>query len=247
MTTLAIFAGQSNAGGYGMSPSTLPSTLATANYGQTYVWGGSYGTPWFGVYQPGVNSGNSNLPTMWGPEAQFAYDFRQANPTETLIIVKVTQGSTTLASNASAMDWSPSTHELFDLTTSNIQAARSALAANGVTVDHEVVLWMQGESDAGSAATAAAYGANLTDFLAHVRTDWLHDADGKVAVGRIADSPMAYDGVVRTAQRAVDQADPDTLSFNTIGFPMQADGLHYAAGGHVALGASFFDAFDVWF
>ena len=45
MIYLAVFAGQSNSLGYGMSAATLPAPLQGANLGQTYIWGGSYGAP----------------------------------------------------------------------------------------------------------------------------------------------------------------------------------------------------------
>ena len=250
MIYLAVFAGQSNALGYGMSTATLPSPLQGADLGQTYIWGGGYGARYWGVMQPGVNTGNENEPQAWGPEVQFAYDFHQAHPDDVLLIVKVALGSTGLAPDPAALDWSPSTHELFDLTTANINRARAAfMAAQGTEAPQaSVVFWMQGETDAGTPEGAAAYHDNLTEFLAHVRSDWMHDPTGKVVAARITDAPaLNHNLTVRQAQWQVDQEDENLVTFKTIGFGMQPDLIHYGAGGHVALGHADYAAFDGWF
>lgn len=249
MIYLAVFAGQSNSLGYGMSAATLPAPLQGANLGQTYIWGGSYGAPYWGVMQPGVNTGNENAPGAWGEEVQFAYDFRQAHPDDVLLIVKVALGSTTLAAGPD-LDWAPGSHELFDLTTANINRARAAfMAAQGVEAPRpSVVFWGQGESDAGTQEGAAAYHDNLEDFLAHVRSDWMHDPAGKVVASRITDSPwLNHNLAVRQAQWQVDQEDANLVTYKTIGFDMQPDLIHFDAGGHIARGHADYAAFDGWF
>jgi hypothetical protein len=250
MIYLAIFAGQSNALGFGMSAATLPSPLQSADLGQTYIWGANYGVRYWGAMQAGVNTGNSDAPQAWGPEVQFAYDFRQAHPNDVLLIVKVALGSTGLAADPAELDWSPSTHELFDLTTANINRARAAFtAAQGTEAPlPSVVFWMQGEADAGTQASAGAYRDNLTDFLAHVRSDWMHDPAGKVVAPRITDSPwLNHNLTVRQAQWLVDQEDDNLVTFKTIGFEMQPDLIHYGPDGYTAIGSGYYTAFNNWF
>lgn len=248
MTTLVVFAGQSNALGFGLNLASLPAHLAHPN-ASAYIFnaGGSY----WGALTPGVNSGTTTNPQAWGPEAQFAYDFGIAHPGEILLIVKSAKGSTGLASDASALDWSPtSPGELFDLTDAAIDTARAAFlsatgqAAPGVTA----TFWMQGETDATTAGAAAAYDDNLGAFLAAVRSQWMDDPHGKVIAGRITDSAaLPFNADVRVAQWAVDQTDADFTTFKTIGFAMQPDAIHYAAAGAVDIGHADYAAFDGWF
>lgn len=244
MTTyLVVIAGQSNALGYGMNLSTLPSNLVAPNP-KAYIFGGTY---WGGL-QPGVNTGTANNPQAWGPEAEFAYRFGLAHPTDTLLLVKSAHGSTGLAEDPNALDWSPdSVGEMFDLTDAVIDAARAAyMAATGkVAPGVSAVFWMQGETDATNPTSAAAYGAHLIDFLAAARSEWMGDANGYIGLGRITDTAGAYSLDVRQAEWSVDQADANLESFKTIGYAMQSDGVHYAAGGQIALGDGFYEGWAV--
>lgn len=133
---------------------------------------------------------------------------------------------------------------MFDFATATIDAARGNLNGGPYAFSQwDATLWMQGEDDALSATKAAAYQANLHDFAAQVRAQWMEDPGGKIVVGRITDSPsLPHNLDVRVGQWAEDQADGHMVSFKTIGFQMQPDTVHYAPEGHVALGAAFYDA-----
>lgn len=237
---LVVFAGQSNMVGFGMTLASLPAHLAGFNYGQTYIWSDALGC--WGVLQPGVNTGTPANPQAWGPEVQFAHAFRLANPDAVLLIVKSAKGSTGLAQDPAVPDWSPASDgELFDLTAERIAAARASIGAPAP----EAVFWMQGENDALTAAPAAAYADNLAAFLAAARAEWMGDSAGYVGLARIGDgAALPHSLAVRQAQWQVDQADASAESFKTIGFDLQADGIHLAAGGQVQLGQSFFDAWS---
>jgi Ca2+-binding RTX toxin-like protein len=238
--TFVVFAGQSNTGGYGMSTSTL--TSAWKPDPLTLIWN-NQAKQWVEM-NPGVNTGYPGHMSTWGPEVQFALDFRAAHPDEVLRIVKDAEGGTPLNQDTATWhyDWSPaSTDELFDRTTVNIQQAGAA--AGGERPD--AVFFGQGEEDANSAAAARAYGPNLTAFVDAVRTEWMGDPDGKIGIFQIGDNPT-YAADVRTAQQQVDAADPDLASFDTANLPLQADGLHYAAAGFEAIGASYFDFYAAW-
>src|SRR4051812_32807820 len=98
-----VLAGQSNALGY--------LNTGAADYAfddLTYIWN-NVATGWERMI-PGVNTGTPNNPTAWGPEVAFAQDFRASHPDEVLMIVKSVQGSTGVAADPVAMDWSPSSH-----------------------------------------------------------------------------------------------------------------------------------------
>ena len=236
---LVLFAGQSNALGFGntgpapYTPTWRVQMWTDTNHNGVWDVGDN-----FNAMVPGVNTGTPNHPTAWGPEVQFANDWLAANPAGILYIGKVAKGSTALAQN-DGLDWSPASRgELFD------QAATVALhmRANLGVSKLDAVFWMQGEQDATNADWAATYDVNLTSFISEVRSQWMNEPDGYVGLGRITDSvalPFSLD--VRVAQWAEDQTDPNLHSFKTIGFDMQEDGLHYSTAGQVALGAAFFD------
>ena len=246
--TLVVFAGQSNAVGFGMSPATLPAHLSQPNP-NAYIFDGNY----WGVLTPGVNTGTAINPQAWGPEAQFAYDFGVQRPGELLLIVKNTftvKGSTPLAQDG-GLDWSPTTlGEMFDFTDVTIAAAKQAFtSATGQPAPAvSATFWMQGEQDALSATHAAAYQTNFEAWLAAVRSDWMDNPQGYIGAGRITDSAaLPHNADVRVAQWAADQVDPNLATFKTIGFGMQPDTVHYDASGLQALGSAFFTLFDGWF
>jgi hypothetical protein len=240
--TEVIFAGQSNALGFG---NTGPAPYSPTP--QVQIWAlqadGSY--QW-NYMRPGVNTGMPANPTVWGPEVQFANDWlgQHAGDGTYLWVLKVTKGSTGLAADPAALDWSPhSSGEMYDLAVSQANAAMHNLDGTPYAFSrYDALFWMQGEQDALVAGKAAAYGANLGELLTDARADMMHDPAGYVGVGRITDSAALPDSLdVRQAEWQVDQADAHMESFKTIGFAMQPDGLHYAAAGHIALGDGFFD------
>jgi hypothetical protein len=238
IVAFVVFAGQSNALGYGMDRSTLPGDAA-APLGSTFIWNND-GWRWE-VMQPGVNTGTPAHPQAWGPEVAFALGFRAGHPDEPLYIVKSVKGGTGLAQDPDAMDWSPASRgEMFDLTTQRVAVARATL--HGPVVD--AVFLFQGEADAMTATAAAAYEANLRDWLAAIRADWMRDPQGEIAFGRISDQAPFVEQV-REAQAAVDRDDLYAASFDTCDFAMQDDGLHYAAGAFLEIGVSFYAAFEI--
>lgn len=236
--THIIVAGQSNALGY-LNTGAAP-YVPTA---RVQIWadtnGDGVGDAW-NYLNPGVNTGLPANPTAWGPEVEIANRWLADHATGNLWIDKVTKGSTGLAQDANALDWSPESRgEMFDAATASVDAARHNLDATGYAFARwDAVEWMQGETDATDQAKALAYGANLTDLLSHVRADW--DVT-QFVIGRISDSAaLAYNADVRVAQWAVDQADSSAVSFKTIGLAMQPDAIHVAD--QVGLGNGFYDA-----
>lgn len=235
---VVLFAGQSNALG---APDG-----ATADYTPSWrvqMWTDVDGDGVGDIFLPlipGWNTGTPANPRANGPEVEFARQWLLAHPgpDDTLYIGKLAKGETPLAASA-GLDWSPESQgEMFDR--AQLVAARM-MAALGV--DHlSAVFWMQGETDATNPDWAAHYADHLRAFLTAVRAEWMHDPDGYIGLGRITDSAaLAYNFDVRVAQWQVDQEDPHTESFKTIGYEMQPDDLHYDATGQAALGRAFFD------
>ena len=238
--TLIVFAGQSNMGVYGNDVSSVTGLWSASPL--TQIWNST--AQRFEELHPGVNSGYGGAPSSWGPEVEFAIDFRAAHPGETLYIVKSVAGGTQLAQDIAQYhsDWSPmSTGELFDQTTQMITQASAA--AGGLRP--AALFFGQGEEDATHQATAQAYGGNLSAFFSAVRASWLHDPNGKIGFFEIGNSPP-YAAGVRAGQLSVDQADANALSFDSAGLPLQADGLHLAPAGVNTSGDNFFQFFRGW-
>jgi hypothetical protein len=234
-----VFAGQSNALGFGMRRETLPAEYAQIDW-WTWIWNNDTGG--FQVMVPGFNTGTANNPQAWGPEVAFAHQFHQEHPGEILFIVKSAKGSTSLAQNDDGLDWSPTSQgELFDLTAERVGAARQFLGDMAV----DAVFIVQGEQDGFDPDAAAVYGENLTAWLNAIRHDWMGRDDGRVAFAQIADTHEGFHAV-REAQAAVDAADPFAASIDAGYLPLQADGLHYAAEGFLQIGQGFYSLFDDW-
>lgn len=230
---LVVVAGQSNALGFGVKPAELPAGSARPDP-YTFILTNGH----FDVMEPGVNTGTSANPTAWGPEVQYARDFRATHPGELLFIVKVVKGSTGLAADPDHADWSPhSRGELFDEAAAAIAKAKAI-----VHLPVHSVLWMQGEEDATDAAKAGAYLGNEADLFAHIRTAWGDDAT-KIIVGRIgAETGLPFADQVREAQDSADVLDPAAKTISTDGLPLQDDHLHLNGAGELALGDAFYQA-----
>lgn len=235
-----VFAGQSNTGGAFMTASTLPGTWAPDPL--TLIWNDDRGA--WEQMAPGVNTGFGPMPEAWGPEVAFAMQFRAEHPDEVLRIVKSAWGGSPLAQDNGAWkyDWSPrSEDEIFDATTRMIH--RASAAADGARP--EAVFWGQGETDAETAASAAAYRANLPELFAAIRADWLQDADGHIGFYRI-NSSAPNGPEVRYAQSETDQADGAADSVDARAYPLLGDGLHFSAEGYRMSGEDYFRLFEAW-
>lgn len=233
LSMLLVVAGQSNALGFRVGAAELPAYARQADP-MVQIWT----ERGFEPMRPGINTGTPNNPTAWGPEVEFAHDWRRDHPGERLFIVKSTRGSTALAADPKHADWSPaSADKLFAST------ARAAAAA-GVQVGFQpsLILWMQGEQDATDAAWAHAYGDNLTVLFREMRTKWA-DAGARIVFGRIGAAPgLRYADEVRTAQAQVAAAHPDVAMVDTDGLSLQADRLHLDGRGEIGLGDAFYRA-----
>ncbi len=238
LPVMIIVAGQSNALGYTLGAADLPPHLAAP--GPAKIW--SPQARAFVPLQPAANTGAPNNPQTWGPEAQFAYRWRQDHACAPLYVVKYARGETGLAPDPAARDWSPSSHgDLWDAASAEIDAAKAVLAAQGLAPRVRAVLWMQGETDAQSPAKSRAYAANLAAFVAQVRARW-GDADTIVQIGQIdRPGPAGWDAV-RQAQAQVAGGDAKTTLTDTDPFERQpADGVHLTASGQVRLGDGFYE------
>lgn len=193
----------------------------------------------FNAMVPGVNTGSFGQPAAWGPEVAIANAWlADGGQGGILWIGKVAKGETTIVAN-DGLDWAPgSAGELFDMGAFVAQSMRANLGVDAL----DAVFWMEGETAAQVQAWAQAYGDALADFLPAVRERWMGDPDGRIVLARIGDGPaLPYGFDVRLAQWQAAQADPNTEGFRTLDLERQADGLHLAPVGVLAVGQGFYD------
>ena len=240
MSSLVVIAGQSNALGFGLGYGDLPSYALTPDP-NVKIWNGSA----FVTMEPTVNTGAPGDTDAWGPEVEFAHKWRLDHPGETLYIVKYARGTTGLASDPGQSDWSPSSGELFAATKGQIDGAKAALNAAGLSYEVGAILWMQGETDASDAAKASAYQSNLANLFSQMRLQW-GDAETSIFLGQISTkSNFAYEAAVQAAQYNVDLADSNTFMTVTDSFGMQPDDIHFSRLGQESLGGGFYDNYEL--
>lgn len=232
--------GQSNAGGHNVVASQLPSYLQNFDFGQTYIFNGD--GPYWGVYQPGVNSGLPNQPQSFGPEVMTLYRLRLEHPDAIILLWKSTKGSTGVAYDTTQVDWHPnSTGEMFDTTTARIAAGKAFLGFDPGPI---TVIFRGGETDATDALKAAQHVENAEALVAAARLEWGAD---HFVFANINAPAVAFENAVRAAQTYVDLRDPLVHSFSTEGFGLQADGVHDNVDGILAVGQGFYDTITSWF
>lgn len=231
-----VIAGQSNAVGFNLTAGDLPQ--GGFEDPRTLIWDGSTFKP----LRPGVNTGAPRQPEAWGPEVAFARRWRAEHPDDTLYIVKSARGSTGIANDPAALDWSPESGELFAATSAEIAEAKAALRAEGDPESVDAILWVQGEADAVTAAKAEAYDENLEALFAAMRANW--GAEAHILFSQVSPRPaLPFGTQVRTAQARVDQADDLAIMASAETLETQPDRLHYSAAGQIALGEAFYELY----
>lgn len=235
-TDVLLVAGESEAIVNGLLASDLPTHLVASDSG-IKVWNGSsFVTLTNGTNNSGLCVGGSSSQN-WGPEAEFAYQYRLIS-SQTLYIVKLGASGTILDVNSSGTDWNAgSTGKLFDQMTTYATGAMSALS--GVTPKARVswVLWQQGVNDAADNTHANNYATNLAAFLAKVKTTW-GDSATRVIIGRM---PNLSASTFRAAVRAAQVSQAGFAWVDTDSFPLQGDGVHFNGTGAVDLGLAMFN------
>lgn len=236
---LFLFLGQSNMSAVGtVDSSTLPAHLIASDR-NIYIW--NDGTLKFQVLVNGTN--NNQFNKQWGPEAEFSYQWRLANPSKTFFMYKLGYDGSFLAQGESPADWNPASKgKIFDTVTGKIPALRSGMSMIGPSISHIHVLWMQGESDATDTKAANAYAANLATFFTQTRIRW-GDARTKIIVGRIRTTAGSFASTVRAAQQLTVSGDSNSALVDTDFYPLARDRLHYTPMGIIRLGGDMYSAY----
>jgi hypothetical protein len=262
-TKVFLLGGQSNMAGLGGFPNDTPQPgygadkplPAPYNVVQTDVnfWnysGALLPNPWNsnGINNPDIGTTWVSLqngfgwePVEFGPEVSFGYRLHNLFPGDQIYLVKLGVNGSDLANS-----WNPNgtggNYNLFQL---RVNAAIKNLTDDGNPPTVAGMIWMQGDSDAQNAATAAAYEANLTNLIEHVRNDF--DSPGmRFVIGRITTyydtNPTAGgNATVRDAQVFVGSHFPNTACIDTDDLQWAYD-AHYGTQGQIDLGIRFANA-----
>jgi cysteine-rich repeat protein len=254
-----IVGGQSNAVGYGSDANLLPPALY-APQADVRFWfdEGSF----FSIVNPSlrIDSGDAFVPlafqsdpstlTFAGPVDGFGPEIKLGRLLADAASMQIAVVKFAVSGSSLAVDWNPATpgsfyHQMRD----DVAGALAALAAAGDSGQVAAFFWMQGEADAMTGPTAAAYEANLTAFIAQLRAD-LANAALPFVFGRInvnIDTSCCFSfpfkDAVRTAQANVAGAVARTAMVDTDDLPLIADTLHFTAAGQLGLGERFANAY----
>jgi hypothetical protein len=244
-----LVGGQSNADGYG-NTSQLPAALRAPQPDIDFYHGngGGFSTlpanQWIRL-QPGSGSMKANAGNF-GPELNFGIEIHQALGAQTarIAVVKRARGGSSLntdwlpGGNATTKGDGPD-YQAFQTTVNNALASLKTLYP-GVAVQLEGMVWHQGEADAASPASANAYKANLTRFIADIRATYGKDL--KFGIVQLSNNQTqlkpTHLATVKAAQAAVATADPRNYLVTTDDLPMRGSSkIHLGTPGNLAIGS----------
>jgi hypothetical protein len=240
-----VFAGQSNGITFFPAPNTaFPGGWSTD--AGILIWNGN-GAP--GAWNTYIPNTNSNTPGVaggayWGPEAEFARQWRLGSP-RPLRIVKYCIGSTGIVHPFGGKDWSAYTGGLFSDLRDEIVNGVIGLPA-GTVISIKAFVWIGNESDTADATEAGKVQRELQMWFEGIRdVTGRPNARGIVALCKDAAPNGAFTSIVRGAQRYVGllprnaYADQANLTFaNTV------PGSHLTPASVVQHGADLYRAFN---
>jgi len=185
----------------------------------------------------------------FGPEVKLGYDLSRAfeqQPGTQLVIIKYAKGGSSLHSDWKAGGDATTTNDgnFYKTFQQVVTDGLAKLHANypSDTIKLAAMVWVQGESDiVSSAANAAAYGANLTTFIADLRLTF--DPALPFFLSRISNQQTSYTAnpnytTVRAGQASVAANVAGAYMIDTDGaaFGVNADNIHFNATGQLSLG-----------
>ncbi len=210
-------------------------------------YGGAYAMPrvdipcWFFLYpdgSPGApysstafealdGPGGSAIRNV-GPEVNFMIDLHDTFGRTDLRLHKVVRGG------AAIEEWLPADEDMwFELLNSY------AVMRKATGYGPDLVVWVQGESDATTEIRANAYNARWTSLVSNIRTAFgqprLQFIDCRLSANT-STIIMPWRDTVNAAKDAVAAADDYIETLNTDAFGIQVDGVHYTLGGFEDLG-----------
>jgi hypothetical protein len=177
----------------------------------------------------------------FGPEVTFSRKLVQAgyNPA----IFKFTQGATSIFQH-----WlNPGDAGLYDSMVASLNTAITELENQGHTVNVRGLVWIQGESDSNTDASANAYFNNLTTLLNDLRTNVINNPELPIILGvdeqffNLTDHERHQ--ILNTHQDIA--LNDENIKFTSMyGYP-KADVTHLTPEGLISHGEDLFDSFQL--
>ncbi|MDW7690222.1 sialate O-acetylesterase [Flammeovirgaceae bacterium SG7u.111] len=265
---LFYLGGQSNMDGFGYVKD-LPDSLNTT-FGNVWIFHGNSApdeaeTGGLGMWdklKPGHGTGFSSdgktnkLSNRFGIELSFAKKLQRLYPNQKIAIIKYSRGGTSIDTLGSPRSgtWDAdyigsnglNQYDHF-LTTMKHALKTSDIDGDGKpdTLIPSGILWMQGESDAGSEEIALKYYGHLKRLMDLIRAAMLTD-DLPVVIGKISDSWNDADGkvwdyceLVQYAQEKYIRTDKNAAIIRDTRYYKYSDKWHYDSPGYIDFGEKF--------
>jgi sialidase-1 len=188
----------------------------------------------------GADTSDRGPGTYFGPEISLGRTIADNVANHKIALVKYYMGGTNLAN-----DWDPDSTSGLMMYANFLTTAQNAteiLANRGYSVQIKGMLWFQGGNDSNYADMSSAYEANLTNFIARLRSDLgVPNLPFIIApvVGKSTQTTHAYRDTVRVAQLAVAERDSNTHWVKTNDLQLKSDGFHLSANGMIRVGQRF--------
>jgi hypothetical protein len=237
-----IFAGQSNGQTFKSPTVGFPGGW-TADAG-IKIWTGSPTATAWAIYDPATNANPTAGGAYWGPEAEFARQWR-LDSQDPLYIIKRCIGSTGLiVANGAGRTWN--CHEAageFSLLYDDVVAAAAALA--GIQLNVRAFIWIGNESDTDTSAHANLVQRELDDWFAGLRAAIsIPRAKGIVVMCKNQLPNGDYTPTVRAAQQYVGGLPDNTyVDEAPLSFEGTAPGSHLVTADVVRLGGLLYSAY----
>lgn len=195
----------------------------------------------------------------FGVELTFARRLQQIYPKRNIALIKYSRGGTSISAEAGAAkrfgcwdpDWQGGSGDgkginQFDHFLATLKHARADEDIdNDGQKDRLIpagILWMQGESDAGSKEVAQQYQENLTELMGEIRRAF-GGQNVRIVIGRITDWKVWTHGeIVRKAQADFVEQDSNAALVTSTDNYENSDRWHYDTAGYIDLGKQFADA-----
>lgn len=183
----------------------------------------------FDPLAPGF-SGSNATSNSFGPELGFGHAMAQASPHEKILLVKFSEGGTSLSA-----DWTLNDpKKLYVQFIKFVKTTQEKIDEAGGDCEIRGMLWMQGESDAN--LPDGAYKDLLTKLIAKTRAD-LNLPKLPFIIGQVCDDGKR--DFVIAAQKAVAKEVPATAFVKSSGLTTTDNGTHFDAKSQIELGRRF--------
>lgn len=234
---LFIWAGQSNAQGYMGDAREYPNDEEALDNGILLNYTVSAKESSNGDWIP-MQAQKGRFPAgHFGPEVSFARELKKAGYHPA--IFKYTRGGTGLKK-----DWkSPGDGGIYDAMVADLKKAVENLEQRGQLVNIRGFIWIQGETDAGEDEAAKNYEKNLSQLIAHLRSEVVKNEALKVILGVDEQHYFVVERpIVLEAQKSIARGDKNIVFTSMLDLE-KADVTHLTSAGLVLHGKRIFKGF----